>query len=151
MTFVSLYKISYCIAAMLRNGISALALNSTPAQRVSLRFSHHVTLVHLVPKHKILDCWSPFSENRLSVLTVFWELWSSSSAELLNVSNISKCCERAVLSCQRQELGRSNPTTWRSKLKTDDAVASVTVGESNQYQRSSFLLAEYESSLTNKA
>ena len=46
----------YCIAAMLRNGISAHALNSTPAQCVSLRFVHHVALVHLLPKQKLLDC-----------------------------------------------------------------------------------------------
>ena len=46
----------YCIAAMLTNGMSAHALISTLVQCVSLRFVHHVTLVHLVPKQRILDC-----------------------------------------------------------------------------------------------
>ena len=118
---------SYCIPAMLRTGMSAHTLISTLGHCINLRLVITWRLVNLVPNQKVFDCWFPFSESRPSVLSVFWVLRISSISGLLNVADISKCCERLILSYERRKYGRGHPTIWLSKLKMDDAMASVTV------------------------
>ena len=67
-------------------------------------------LVHLIPKYKALDCWLPTPKVGWVFCSWFWVLRLSSSAGLLNVPDISKCCERARLDNKRQKFRRSHPT-----------------------------------------
>ena len=67
-------------------------------------------LVHLIPKYKALDCWLPTPKVGWVFCSWFWVLCLSSSAGLLNVPDISKCCERARLDNKRQKFRRSHPT-----------------------------------------
>ena len=118
---------NYCIPAMLRRGINAHALILTLGHGVNLRFVRHVTTRALSAETEGPWLLITFFGSRPSVLSLFWALCILSSAGLLNVANISKCCERAILSYRRRKCRRSVPIIWLSKIEMDDAVASATV------------------------